>query len=219
MTDSRAPRYPGYDVLDKRHTPSWDAQTRRVIDARLAVPREPRFLSTAEFETAQALCRRILPQPGGRPEVPLAALLDAKLMADHGDGFREGGMPYMQEAWRRGLAAIETESARRHAGRRFAVLHAAEQDALLGMMQRGELTDLVWDGLGAAAFFKGRILTDIPGLYYAHPTAWSEMGFGGPASPRGYVRLQPNLLDPLEAIEARPGEDRGPVRKENRRVG
>lgn len=217
MTDSRAPRYPGYDVLDKRHTPSWDAQTRRVIDARLAVPREPRFLSTAEFETAQALCRRILPQPSGRPEVPLAALLDAKLMADQGDGFREGDMPYMQEAWRRGLAAIDRESTRRHAGRRFASIDTTEQDALLGMMQRGELTDPVWDGLGAAAFFKSRILTDVPGLDHSHPTAWSEMGFGGPASPRGYVRMEIDRRDPWEAAQAVPGKE-AQAERENKHV-
>jgi gluconate 2-dehydrogenase subunit 3-like protein len=204
-------------VLDKRHTPSWDAATRRVIDARLAVPREPRFLGTAEFETAEALCRRILPQPGGRPEVPLAALLDAKLLADQGDGFREGDMPYMQEAWRRGLAAIETESTNRHAGRRFAILHAAEQDALLGMMQRGELTGAAWDGFGAAAFFKGRILPDIAGLYYSHPTAWSEMGFGGPASPRGYVRMEIDRRDPWEAAQAAPGHE-AQAERENKHV-
>ena len=38
-------RYPGYDVLAKRYTPSWNEQTRRVIDARLAVPAEPRFFT------------------------------------------------------------------------------------------------------------------------------------------------------------------------------
>jgi hypothetical protein len=39
MTD----RYPGYDVLSKRWTQSWNEQTREVIDRRLAAPREPRF--------------------------------------------------------------------------------------------------------------------------------------------------------------------------------
>ena len=33
----------------------------------------------------------------------LVALLDAKLLADHGDGFREASMPYMRDAWRQGL--------------------------------------------------------------------------------------------------------------------
>src|SRR3546814_3290242 len=41
----------------------------------------------------------------------------------------------------------------------------------------------------AAAFFSHRVVHDISAAYYSHPTAWNELGFGGPASPRGYVRL------------------------------
>ena len=41
----QAGRYPGYDVLAKRHTPSWNEATRRVIDQRLGRPGEPRFFS------------------------------------------------------------------------------------------------------------------------------------------------------------------------------
>jgi len=217
MTDPTAPRYPGYDVLDKRHTPSWDATTRRVIDRRLAVPRDPRFFTTTEWATADALCQRILPQPPDRPPIPLVALLDAKLVANSGDGFREGDMPYMREAWRQGLVAIEAESAARHGGRAFPALHMAEKDALLGMMQRGELSDPAWDGLGAKNFFAKRLLSDIPGLYYSHPTAWSEMGFGGPASPRGYVRMALDRRDPWEAVEAKSGGEARALR-ENKHV-
>ena len=217
MTDPTAPRYPGYDVLDKRQTTSWDEVTRRVIERRLAVPRTPRFLTQAEWDTADALCRRILPQPADRAPVPLAALLDAKLFDNWGDGFREGDTPYMREDWRQGLAATGVESTARHGGRHFPVLNAGEQDALLGMMQRGELSDPAWDGLGAKHFFAKRILSDVPGLYYSHPTAWSEMGFGGPASPRGYVRMELDRRDPWEAAEAKAGRDAHALR-ENRHV-
>lgn len=210
------PTYPGYDVLDKRHTPSWDAVTRRVIDRRLAVSHEPRFFSAAEWAVADAVCRRILPQPADRPPVPLAALLDAKLLADVGDGFREADMPYMREAWKQGIAAMEAESQARH-GSGFAALNAADQDALLGMMHRGELSDPAWEGLGAKDFFTKRLLSDIPGLYYSHPTAWSEMGFGGPASPRGYVRMALDRRDPWEAAEAKPGHEAEALRA-NKRV-
>jgi hypothetical protein len=205
------PSYPGYDVLAKRHTPSWDAVTRRVIDRRLGVTHEPRFFSTSEWTVADAICRRILPQPAGRPPVPLAALLDAKLLADDGDGFRESDMPYMRGAWKQGIAAVEAESQARH-GSGFAALKAAAQDALLGMMQRGDLTNPVWEGLGAKNFFTKRLLSDIPGLYYSHPTAWTEMGFGGPASPRGYVRMALDRRDPWEAIEAKPGYEQEALR-------
>src|SRR3954447_3229602 len=95
-------RYPGYDVLAKRHSPSWNEQTRRVIDARLAMPREPRFLSADEFRTLEAICGRIMPQPADRPPVPLGAMVDAKLFENKGDGYRDHRLPVSREAWRRG---------------------------------------------------------------------------------------------------------------------
>lgn len=204
MTD--ASRYPGYDVLAKRDTPSWDAKTRQVIAERLAIPDTPRFFTAEEWAVADALCRRILPQTNGVNPVSLVAMLDAKLLANHGDGFREAGMPYMREAWRQGLAAIEREAKARHGERGFATLTDRERDALLTSVQDGEVNVNHWPGLDAKAFFERRVLVDVPALYYAHPKAWSEIGFGGPASPRGYVRLDGDRPDPWEAIAAKPSD-------------
>jgi hypothetical protein len=204
---SERSRYPGYDVLAKRETPSWDEPTRRAIDKRLHVPSEARFLTAAERAVADALCRRILPQDGEGETVPLAALLDAKLFADHGDGFREADMPYMREAWRIGLAALDAEAKARHDGRGFAAISCDDQDSLLAMMQEGLFCAPHWCGLDAQKFFERRVLVDVPALYYGHPKAWSEIGFGGPASPRGYVRLEGERRDPWEAAEAVPGQE------------
>ena len=33
-------------------------------------------------------------------------------------------------------------------------------------------------------------MQDVVEAYYAHPYAWDEVGFGGPAYPRGYMRLE-----------------------------
>ena len=214
---TEADRFPGYDVLDKRATPSWDEVTRAVVAKRLAAPLQPRFLTAAQFAVADALCRRILPQSANRPPAPLAALLDAKLHEDHGDGFREADMPYMGEAWRQGLDALEAEAKGRHDGEGFAALDALQQDALISAMEAGELTGDGWKGLDSAKFFKRRVLVDVPGLYYCHPTAWSEIGFGGPASPRGYLRLEGDRRDPWEAAEATPGGEAQALRK-NRHV-
>ncbi len=51
---------------------------------------------------------------------------------------------------------------------------------------------------------------------YSHPHAWSEIGFGGPANPRGYVRMTFDRRDPWKAAEAHGDDTRG--RKENSRV-
>ena len=209
-------RYPGYDVLAKRQTPSWNEPTRRVVDQRLAVSREPRFFTEAEYATLVAVCGRILPQPAGRPPIPVAALVDEKMHKGEGDGFRNVALPPMGEAWRRGLRALD-EAARGTHGTRFHALEAADQEALLRRMEGGEVDAAALGGMPAAMFFKERLLSDIVRAYYAHPSAWNEIGWGGPASPRGYVRLGANRRDPWEPVEAK-GGDEAAVRRENRRV-
>ena len=211
---SGKPVYPGYDVLAKRDTPSWNERTRAVVDARLATPRTPRFLTPAEWATADALCRRIVP---GDVEVPLVALLDAKLLADDGDGTRDDDMPYMREAWRIGLAAIEADAGERHDGRRFAELDGPAQDALIDAMRTVDEPSEAWRSLSPSKFFEQRVLVDIPALFYSLPQAWSEIGFGGPASPRGYVRLDGDRRDAWEAAEATPGHE-SLAQAENRHV-
>jgi hypothetical protein len=210
-------RYPNYDVLAKRHTPSWNEKTRRVIDQRLAVPREPRFLTAEEFQTLDAIAARIVPQPTTRPPIPVAALIDTKLFEDKGDGYRDHRLPPVREAWQRGLRALDAEARARHGGALHA-LRADEQDALLQAAQEGRLANAAWRGMASKLFFAKRLLTDIVKAYYGHPTAWSEIGYGGPASPRGYVRMDFDRRDPWEAAEAKPGRETEAA-KINARIG
>jgi len=209
-------RYPGYDVLAKRDTPSWNEPTRRVIAARLATPNAPRFFNADEWQTLIAICDRIMPQPKTRAPVPITALVDRKMANDEGDGYRQTRMPKMQEAWQRGLAALDAAASAKH-GKRFHALAAAEQDELLKAMQAGKLDGSEWGGMPAGTFFSERVAHDILAAYYSHPTSWNEIGFGGPASPRGYVRMNFNRRDPWEAVEAKPGEE-AKTREANERV-
>ena len=204
MTD----RYPGYDVLSKRGSPSWNDATRQVIDRRLAIAREPRFFSASEWRILAAVCERIMPQPPDRPPVPLAAFVDQKMADGALDGYRYATLPPQGEAWRRGLAALDEASHAEH-GRGFADLTAEAQDGLLRRMQCGDLTRPAWGGMPCQQFFAHRIIPDITHAYYAHPVAWNEIGFGGPASPRGYVRMGLDRRDPWEAIEVNPNDHGG----------
>ena len=210
-------RYPGYDVLAKRNGMSWNEVTRRVIADRLAVPREPRFFNAAQWRTLERLCARILPQPSNRPPIPLPSYIDEKML-NHGErGTRVEPMPYVGAAWRQALEALEVE-AQAACGKPFHEFTDLEADALLGRMQEGELKSDAWREVPPKLFFAKRVLPDIAAAYYAHPTAWNEIGFGGPASPRGYVRMEADRHDPWEATEAKPGQEEK-ARRENRRVG
>lgn len=212
-------RYPGYDVLQKRNSPSWNNKTRAVIDRRMAIdPDHHAFFSEQEWPTMRAICERIVPQPPDRLHpAPVAAMVDEKLHTNSGDGYRDARLLPMRDAWRRALAAIDAE-ATSHYGRRFHELSALLQDDLLKAIQNGEVDVKPWGDLSPKLFFEKRLLHDVVSAYYAHPAAWNEIGFGGPASPRGYVRMYFDRRDPWEAAEAHPGREEK-ARAENARVG
>jgi Gluconate 2-dehydrogenase subunit 3 len=214
MTD----RYPGYDVLAKRWTQSWNEATRKVIDRRLAMPREPRFFSATEWRTLNAVCERIMPQPQDRAPVPLAAFVDQKIADGVHDGYRYVQLPSQGEAWQRGLAALDQAANEAYEGL-FHVLSVEQQDGLLRRMQQGDLSGSAWGGMPCKLFFEHRVIPDITHAYYSHPVAWNEIGFGGPASPRGYVRMGLDRRDPWEAVETRSGPEAATARRKNSRVG
>lgn len=195
-------RFPGYDVLRKRNSPSWNEQTRQVIAKRLQEVPERKFFDSGEWETLVALCNRIIPQPD-RPEapVPIAPFIDSKMHEDKKDGYRYEGMPSMQESWKLGLKAIDDESRIRF-GTLFRNLSPEQQDDIIRSIQEEQVKSRLWQTLPPKRFFTSRVLHDIPSVYYAHPESWNEIGFGGPASPRGYFRLGENRSDPWEALEA-----------------
>lgn len=195
-------RYPAYDVMAKRDTPSWNDITRTVVDQRLHIRDEPRFLDAERFRILQALCDRIVPQPSSRVnKVPVAGLVDRMLEQTESVGYRRSSMPPLREAWRHGLIALNDEAKVRF-GAEFTELPAGRQDTVLELLQKGDVRSPAWGDLSAESFFKHRVLHDVTSSYYTHPTGWNEIGFGGPASPRGYVRLEADRRDPWEAREA-----------------
>jgi hypothetical protein len=199
VTDFSTP-YPGYDVLEKWDSPSWNEQTREVVARRLEQVPTRRFLTEQQWALLEAIAERFIPQPDRTEPVPIAPWIDDMLHANRTPGYRYAGMPQMRDAWRQGLDAIEAESRERYE-KAFVALSGSDQDALLRAVQHGDVRSKEWDGLPTKRFFKSLLLKQVVSTYYAHPAAWSEIGFGGPASPRGYVRLGFDERDPWEAKE------------------
>lgn len=204
MTDFRTP-YSGYDVLDKWDSPSWNEQTRSAIGQRLDQVPERRFLTENEWSLLQAIVDRLLPQPDREEPVPIVPWIDALLHHNHTPGFRYADMPPMRDAWRQGLKAIAAE-ARERFGREFLQISPCDQDELLRDVELNRVDSRFWGNLPAGGFFKHHLLKEVVGIYYSHPTAWSEIGYGGPASPRGYARLGFDERDPWEAEEVDPSD-------------
>jgi hypothetical protein len=196
----------GYDVLAKWESPSFDATTRAVLARRLDAPPARRFFTAEQFAVLEAACARLLATPPGEP--PIASAIDADLFEGRREGFRRPDMPPADAAWRIALDGIDAEAQRRHANG-FAALDGASQDALLRAWQQGALGAESFPGVPAQRFFGDVLLKTVAAQFYSRPDAWSEIGFGGPASPRGYVRIGLDRRDPWEAPAGAPRRTRG----------
>lgn len=195
--DFRSP-YPGYDVRDQWNTPSTDDITRRVLQRRLHEVPARTFFTQAEWDICEAICDTVMPQDDRAQPVPITPWLDAALAQGRTTGTRYADMPAQPDAWRQGLKAIDAEAHARH-GEGFAALSARDRDALLRAVDAQDVDPALWNGLPPQRFFRMALLKDIVAVYYVHPAAQSEVGFGGPANPRGYVRLGADQFDAWEA--------------------
>ena len=198
-------RFPGFDVLDQvRH---WDELTAGVVLARASASLHFRFFTLGEQAVAIALCDRLLAIDES-DRIPVAAMIDARLAEEETDGWRYGDMPEDGQAWRESLARLQDDARVRY-DRDFAECTHDEQDTLIQAVQ--DLASGSWHGLNAShvwSLWTRYACT----AFYSHPSAWSEIGFPGPAYPRGYKNIGVDRFEPFETPDQRPGVD--PIRDE-----
>lgn len=198
-------RFPGFEVMAQAQ--HWDEVTRSVVVQRLGRPADIRFFSASEEATASALCDQLLDQRQP-PRVPVVNMIDARLSEDQTDGWHYDGMAPDGQSWRDSLAALD-EDAMEHSGCIFAEATWREQSAILQSVQ--DLGSGDWHGIPAARMWS--LWTRYAcTAFYSHPWAWQEIGFAGPAYPRGYKNMGVDRREPFEVPDAHPGQD--PLRKE-----
>ncbi|RKN62894.1 gluconate 2-dehydrogenase subunit 3 family protein [Paenibacillus ginsengarvi] len=195
---SEKSRYPSYNVLDERD--EWDEFTRSIVVSRLG-PAEPYgYLTLVEAEMLRAVCASLVYDD--KPEVIdyVVRHIDETLVKSRltGEGQREVGVPPAPELIRQGLKAIE-QSVLLLRQASFMSLSEADRAGLLRQMSNSaaEPPEL-WASLPQRQLFQKLCSLTIE-AYCSHPAIWSEIGYGGPAYPRGYVRTQLGQLDPWEA--------------------
>jgi hypothetical protein len=155
-----------------------------VVLRRLGPPEPLRFFTEDESAIARALLDRLLGQDDS-PALDLLQEIDRRLALDETDGWRYEDMPHDSEAWRRTLQLLD-EDARSRFGDGFALLGRSQQAALVQAVQ--DRIGEPWHELPARhvwSLWTRYACT----AFYAHPWAWNEIGFGGPAYPRGYKNL------------------------------
>jgi Gluconate 2-dehydrogenase subunit 3 len=202
-------RYPDYNVLDQQN--HWDEATRRVVMARVERTPPIRFFTKPEAAALGAFCDLVMAQDR-EPKIPVLNMVDEKLFEGRLDGFRYADMPDDRETWRQ-LALGLDAAARQHGADDF--VHASEdvQTRVVDALAKGELHGEVWDALPPSKTWKV-VSRAILSAFYSHPWAWNEIGFGGPAYPRGFARLGAGQR---ESWEGAPAFERDPVKDTEQR--
>ena len=192
-------RYPGFDTMaQSRH---WDAATTGVVAPRVGIPVALRFFTPQEESVAAARTDQLLGQRED-PRVPVVPMIDERLAERQGDGWHHADMPEDGQAWRASLAGLDAD-AREAFGADFAECAWGDQEATLRAVQHASGQ---WHGMPSGSIWS--LWTRYADTaFYAHPWAWDEIGFGGPAYPRGYKNLGVGALEPWEVRDARPGLD------------
>jgi len=200
-------RFPGFDVLSQAG--HWDRVTADTVIARAGTPPAPKFFTGPEEACARALLNLLTGQDEhDELAVPVLEMVDARLAAAETDGWRYADMPEDGQAWRDTLSHLDADAESR-CGTPFAQAPETDQEALVQAVQ--DLGPGDWHGLPAAhvwSLWTRYACT----AFYAHPFAWAEIGFPGPAYPRGYKNAGVGRLEPFEVRDAKPAID--PVRNE-----
>ena len=198
-TPQRHGRYPDYDVL--ANAGQWDPVTRDVVRARVENVPSRRFFTPEEFACLCVFCDVVLAQEA-EPRIPVMSFVDDKLASGRLDGYQHVGMPDDRETWRQVARGLD-EAAREQGARSFAQADEPVCRAVVGAFAGGTLAGGIWDELSAGTAWTV-VMRAVLSAFYAHPWAWNEIGFGGPAYPRGYMRLSegPAGAEPQEAREA-----------------
>ena len=89
-------------------------------------------------------------------------------------------------------------------GSPFHELNVREQEEILKSIHEAkpQAAQELWKQMNIERFW-ALLVSDVVAVYYAHPWAWDEIGFGGPAYPRGYMRLEEGEPEPWEVEEQR----------------
>jgi hypothetical protein len=195
--------YPDFSTLDQQNY--WDAATRKLILDRMENIPPIRFFTPEEVLTMQAVIDRVMPQEDRTESrrIPILPFLDTRLHTNRIEGYRYEDMPSDQEAYRLAIQAIHSMCQELH-GKPYHEIHTLDQEVILQSIHdaKPQAAQALWRQMNIKRFWT-LLVSDCCAIYYAHPYAWDEIGFGGPAYPRGYMRLEGGEAEPWEVDEQR----------------
>lgn len=190
-------RYPSFNVMDERE--EWDAHTQAIVENRLMESHPSTELSLVELQVLQQVCSALIDD---RRENVLSYILvhvAQSLKGTTGEGERKAGLPAQKKLI---INGIKYMSGSMPTKKQLFALEHEDQDLteLLQQVSQGKAVISNWTSELQREWFI-KLLSLTVEAYCSHPQVWSDMGYAGPAYPRGYVRGDIGRLDPWEAKE------------------
>lgn len=166
------------------HSDQVTPKTKEVLEQREnKISSSPLFLSIKEFDLLQSVCDELLAQTGNRL-VDIAGLIDERLSAKTGSGWRYDQLPADGIAYQTGLKGI-AESVLLLSHQNFSELSAEEKKDLLKTVQQGNAAGETWKNFSGKLFFE-LMLTEATEHFYGHPNAQAEINYTGFADANGW---------------------------------
>ena len=184
--------YPSYNVLHRQE--HWDEHTKEIVNKRLGPFGTLKSFGQEELETVRSISQVLVADKRDDILDYLVCHLDQNLQNRFGEDQRPPQAPPKQELVLQGLGYLIKYCQDTHQ-QSFSQLEEREQLAILKDLEKGVIN---WSNFPVRHFFQ-YLKRELVSAYYSHPTIWSEIGHGGPAYPRGYVRTELGLTDPWEA--------------------
>ncbi|WP_028548956.1 gluconate 2-dehydrogenase subunit 3 family protein [Paenibacillus sp. UNC451MF] len=188
-------RYPTYDIMSAQH--EWDQNTRSIVNERLHTGGDYLFLSVLEAEMLRTWCSLLMDDERGEIMQFVIEHIDRTLSSGI-ESERKLNSPRAALLLRAGLEALDDSCQLLYTERFFHLESERQLQIMTSISDEDALPHEVWKHVPQKVFFQ-KLLSLTTEAYYSHPRVWSEIGYGGPAYPRGYVRMHPGQLDPWEA--------------------
>lgn len=196
--------YPKFSTLSQ--SAFWEKATRNLVQERVTSPPPMKFFTEREWSFWTAVFDHLIPQSDRTPDrrIPIVAPLDHRLHLNHTKGYRYESMPHDRDVYKHfGIEAINQEAQSRCGGGFLDLPHLQQDEVLRAIHdKKPEAAPEIWKKMSVHRFWQ-LIMGDAIDAYYAHPWAWDEIGFGGPAYPRAYTRLERGEPEPWEVEEQR----------------
>lgn len=189
--------YPNFDVMkEKTH---WDDHTREIVEKRLHTG-ESMCQFFNEKEVAALFDLYVVLLDDSRLSIISFVIhhFDRKLASDIGEAQRKKGTPKESILIREGLHLLNQVCLQIYKNSFGQLADETKKKVINNMLQGNIQLQSGQKSVPVKDFIK-KVLNEAVSAYYSHPVVWSEIGYAGPAYPRGYVRSEWGLTDPWEA--------------------